>query len=111
MNIKVKMTKSVNANAYGIATGSIKTLDMEEYLRYVVPNEMSDYYPAAALRAQAIAARTFAMYRIDHPRSSSFDLYDNTDDQSFEYVTQGATADAAISASSGLVLSSSGNVF
>lgn len=64
MNIKVKMTIYENARDYGVNLDGIVTLDIEEYLRYVVASEMDDRYPVEALRAQAIAARTFAMYRV-----------------------------------------------
>lgn len=112
MNIKMKITKSVNANGFNTTVGSVVTMDIEEYLKCVVPNEMSDYYPSNALKAQAIAARTFAMYRVDRsPRSSSFDIYDNTDDQSYECGTEGPNSNAAIAATAGQVLTSGGNVF
>lgn len=112
MNIKMKITKSVNANGLNYAVGNVVTMDIEEYLKCVVPNEMSDYYPSEALKAQAIAARTFAMYRVARsPRSSSFDIYDNTDDQSYEYGTEGPNANSAIAATVGQVLTSGGNVF
>lgn len=112
MNIKMKITKSVNANGLNSPVGSIVTMDIEEYLKCVVPNEMSNYYPSAALQAQAVAARTFAMYRVARsPRSSSFDIYDSTKDQSYEYGTEGSKANAAIAATAGKVLTSNGKVF
>jgi hypothetical protein len=40
--------------------GNVVTMDMEEYLRGVVPREMSPFAPAEALKAQAVAARCFA---------------------------------------------------
>ena len=97
MNIKMKVTKSVNANGLNVSLNPIVTMDIEDYLKCVVPNEMSDYYPAAALRAQAIAARTFAVYRITQsPRSSTYNILDNTDDQSYQCGTEGPNANAAI---------------
>lgn len=112
MNIRMKITKSVNANGLNSSVGAVVTMDIEEYLKCVVPNEMSDYYPSAALEAQAIAARTFAMYRVaKSPRSSSFDIYDNTNDQSYEYGTEGPNANAAIAVTAGKVLTSGGSVF
>ena len=39
----------------------IQLMDMEEYLRGVVPHEMPPSWPIEALKAQAVAARTFAM--------------------------------------------------
>jgi len=39
----------------------VQLMDLEEYLRGVVPHEMSPSWPIEALKAQAVAARTFAM--------------------------------------------------
>lgn len=38
-----------------------------EYLLGVVPAEMPALWPMEALKAQAVAARSFALWRIDHP--------------------------------------------
>ncbi|MEA3407599.1 MAG: SpoIID/LytB domain-containing protein [Chloroflexota bacterium] len=45
---------------------SVVVMRMEEYLRGVVPAEMSPYWPPEALRAQAVAARTYAATRHAH---------------------------------------------
>jgi hypothetical protein len=39
----------------------VQLMDLEEYLRGVVPHEMSPSWPIEALKAQAVAARTYAM--------------------------------------------------
>ena len=39
----------------------VQLMDLEEYLRGVVPFEMSPSWPLEALKAQAVAARTYAM--------------------------------------------------
>ncbi len=54
---------------------------VEEYLLGVVPYEMSDSYPLDALKAQAIAARTYALRKAGS--SASYDLVDNTNDQAY----------------------------
>lgn len=48
--------------------GSVQTMLLEEYLRSVVPGEMPASWPAEALKAQAVAARSYAQYAIEHPR-------------------------------------------
>jgi hypothetical protein len=40
---------------------AVQEMDLEEYLRGVVPHEMSPSAPLEALKAQAVAARTFAL--------------------------------------------------
>ncbi|MBI6546628.1 MAG: SpoIID/LytB domain-containing protein [Cyanobacteria bacterium NC_groundwater_1444_Ag_S-0.65um_54_12] len=53
----------------------------EEYLYGVVPAEMPSGWPLEALKAQAIAARTYAYANLGRRSSLGFDLYDNTADQ------------------------------
>ncbi|NLB91202.1 MAG: SpoIID/LytB domain-containing protein [Clostridiales bacterium] len=56
-------------------------IHVEDYLLGVVPYEMSDSFPLEALKAQAIAARTYALNKINPERS--YDLVDTTNDQVF----------------------------
>lgn len=46
-----------------VRTEVIVTLDLEEYLRGVLPAEMPKDWPLEALKAQAIASRSYALYR------------------------------------------------
>ena len=54
-------------------------IPVEEYLLGVVPYEMSDSFPLEALKAQAVAARTYALRKTGS--SGEYDLIDNTNDQ------------------------------
>jgi len=54
---------------------------VEEYLLGVVPYEMSDSFPLEALKAQAVAARTYALKRIG--AHADYDVVDNTNDQAY----------------------------
>jgi len=58
----------------------INELPLEDYLRGVVASEMPSGWPAEALAAQAIAARSYAAYRL-RPGVSSYDVYDDTRSQ------------------------------
>ncbi|MCZ7589330.1 MAG: SpoIID/LytB domain-containing protein [Gaiella sp.] len=51
----------------------VNVVGLEAYLLGVVPGEMPKDWPLAALRAQAVAARTYAVGNLVHGRS--FDLY------------------------------------
>jgi stage II sporulation protein D len=59
-------------------TGSTSTvvnrLHMDSYLRGVVPRESPASWPVQELRAQAIAARTYAYARVRSPLSSRYDI-------------------------------------
>lgn len=57
----------------------ILSVHVEDYLLGVVPYEMSDSFPLEALKAQAVAARTYAL-RSQDP-SQPYDLVDTTNDQ------------------------------
>ena len=49
-------------------------VDIEDYLRGVVPSEMPASWPAEALKAQAIAARTYALFQISKRADYAFDV-------------------------------------
>lgn len=61
MRIKVKMTRAGNIARHG---AGIVEMDLEEYLCGVVPAEIGEGSHGDALRAQAVAARTFAVRRV-----------------------------------------------
>lgn len=58
-------------------------IDIEEYLLGVVPYEMSDSFPIEALKAQAVAARTYALQRRAARQDKEYDVVDTTADQVF----------------------------
>lgn len=62
-------------------------MDLESYLLGVLPREMPADWPIEALKAQAVASRTFALDRIRARRSSgrAFDLENTILDQVFEW--------------------------
>ncbi len=53
-------------------------LDLETYVKGVVPYEMNNAWPLEALKAQAICARTYAMIHILDSNHSTFDLCNTT---------------------------------
>ncbi len=71
-----------------IRTGSrslqvVNTLPMELYLRPVVAAEVSPSWPVEALRAQAVAARSYAAHEALGKATRSFDVYDSTRSQAY----------------------------
>lgn len=52
----------------------VNVLDMEDYIKGVIPYEMNTLWPLEALKAQAICARTYAAMRFDAHKSYGFDL-------------------------------------
>jgi len=55
---------------------------VEDYLLGVVPYEMGDSFPLEALKAQAIAARTYALRK--GGSSEDYDVEDTTNDQAYK---------------------------
>ena len=62
---------------------AVLSIHMEDYLCGVVAYEMSDSWPLEALKAQAVAARTYAMQRKWNAGDRDYDLVDTTADQVF----------------------------
>ncbi len=83
--------------------GKVKRVPLERYVRGVVAAEMPSSWPAAALEAQAVASRTYAL--TDHAGGSRFDVYSDTRSQ----VYRGAAAEtpasnAAVAATAGQIV-------
>lgn len=88
----------------------INVVDVEDYVKGVVPYEMSGSWPVEALKAQAICARTYAVRTTKHLSSYGFDLCNTTDCQVY-YGTGSATAnsDRAVEETSGKCLTYNGS--
>lgn len=52
----------------------INTLDMETYVKGVLYHEVSHRWPMEAMKAQAVAARTYALYQIQVNKKQAFDV-------------------------------------
>ena len=61
---------------------AVLAIHVEDYLLGVVPYEMSDTFPVEALKAQAVAARTYVLRKVDG--SKPYDVVDTTNDQVFK---------------------------
>ena len=85
-------------------------LKLERYLRGVVPAEMPAAWPAEALKAQAIAARSYAVRRL-RPGVSYYDVPDDTSSQVYLGVLgEKPATTAAIDATAGIVLKSGSSI-
>jgi stage II sporulation protein D len=63
-----------------IDLSAVNHIDMETYLKGVVPAEISANWHMEALKSQAITARTFALKRAQAARKNTTSYYDVTDD-------------------------------
>ncbi len=82
----------------------VNHVGLDLYLRGVVPLEMPSTWPVEALKAQAIAARSYAVYRL-HPTVGTYDVFDDTRSQVYRGQKAETTAGtAAVNATAGAVL-------
>lgn len=88
----------------------INTLDLEEYLLAVVPSEMPASWPLEALKAQSIAARSYAVANLGKHGSEGYDVSATVDDQVYNGI-QGETenSNTAVAQTKGLVIKHRGN--
>ncbi len=104
-------------------SGAIESYPLEEYLRGVVPSELgaeylrlpddpdqpdgplhTEYTAWEALKAQAVAARLYALWRMAHPRAADFDLYDDARDQVYNPGKVHPRSDQAVQETAGIHL-------
>jgi SpoIID/LytB domain protein len=82
----------------------ILSIGVEDYLCGVIAYEMSDSFPIEALKAQAVAARTYAMNRKAARTGSAYDVVDTTGDQVYKgLVADDTNVIAAVEATRGVV--------
>ena len=93
---------SVAAGENGLQV--ILTIHIEDYLKGVVAYEMSDSFPLEALKAQAVAARTYALRRKWAAGNRAYHLVDTTADQVYKgYDPEYANVAAAVDETRGAV--------
>ena len=86
---------------------TVNRLDIEDYVRGVVAEEMPASWSSAALKAQAVAARTYALTA--GSVSSTFDVYDDTRSQMYGGVAaETPSTNAAVAATRGQVVTYQG---
>ena len=87
---------------------TVNVLPIEDYLRGVVPAEMPLHWPAAALQAQAIAARGYALTGL-RPHNSIWDIDDTPNHQAYRGANhETGSTDAAVDATAGQVVTYAG---
>jgi len=97
-----------------ITGGNINVLNvvgLEDYVRGVIPYEMSGSWPAEALKAQAVCARTYVCAQTKHLNSYGFDVCNTTDCQVYQGVGNAtAVSNGAVDATAGQCLYFNGSL-
>ena len=83
----------------------VASIYMEDYLYGVLPYEMGNSSGMEALKAQAVAARTYTMRAMSAASSSLYDVVDTTGDQVYSGTPSGnSNCKAAVDATRGIVV-------
>jgi stage II sporulation protein D len=85
--------------ADGQGRDTVNVVGVEKYLRGVVPAEMPATWHPQAVQAQAVAARTYAIFERDNNDRGPFEVYDTIQSQVYRGVAaEQSGSDAAIKA-------------
>ncbi|MDQ0914905.1 SpoIID/LytB domain protein [Paenibacillus sp. V4I5] len=90
----------------------VNDITLEQYLYQVVPSEMPASFGLEALKAQAVAARTYALtdYYSNRFADRGFHIDDSTLSQVFNNSTENALTTQAVNATAGLIMKSGGQL-
>lgn len=95
----------------GTGGRTVNKVRLEDYVRAVVPVEMPTSWAADAVRAQAVAARSYAVRTRDFSDSPGYDICDSTTCQVYVgKAREDARGDAAVKATAGVVVTHRGEV-
>ncbi len=96
---------------FSLVNGAVQTVNsvgLDDYVRGVVAAEMPAEWPMAALEAQAVAARTYAI--TDSVNGPGYQLYDDTRSQMYGGVgAETAATNAAVAATGGQIVTYQGS--
>ena len=95
--------------AAGSGLNAINAIAMEDYLLGVVPSESPSSWPAAALQAQAVVARSYAL--ASNVNGKGFNQYADTRSQVYRgYLGEAPSTSAAVGATRGEVVTYRGTI-
>lgn len=90
---------------------AVNNVNLEHYLYSVLGAEMSSNWPIEALKAQAVAARSYALYQREQRGNSTYDLGDTQAWQVYKGVeTEAQSTHAAVEATAGQVMVYNGKI-
>lgn len=90
---------------------AINIVNLEDYLLSVLPSEMPSAWPLEALKAQSIAARSYALANLNKHAKDGYDLGSGTEDQVYRGVLQEKErTNKAVQETTGLVMTHNNKV-
>ena len=88
----------------------INVVDIEDYVKGVLPYEMSSSWPIEALKAQALCARTYVASHFNSLSTYKADVTNDTYSQAYLGHSESATIDAAVEATAGQYITYNGKL-
>lgn len=84
----------------------VNEVNLETYLKYVVPSEMPASYPQEALKAQAVCARTYAVRQMKSSSLAEYgaDVDDTVAYQVYNNIPRQNSTDAAVEDTRGVIM-------
>ena len=107
---KIRINNSVFRGAIKITETKGKLfvtniLPLEDYIKGTLAAEMNGSWDMEALKSQAVASRTYAVYMTRHPKHSLYDLERDTQDQVYAGVeVESRKISTAVDGTKGLIL-------
>jgi len=99
--VRGEITVSVNKKKLRV----VNRIGIESYLRGVVPSEAYASWPLETLKSQAVAARTYVLYQIQHRKKRPYDVVDNEGDQAYKGTErEDPRTDKAVRSTAGQIL-------
>lgn len=94
-------------------TGQIKTVDFKDYVKHVLPNEWYASWNMEALKAGAIATKTYAWYWTIHHKypGKGYDVKDSAADQIYIPGKSNPRTDKAVDETWNQVMTKKGEIF
>jgi len=86
-NEKQEYIKTETIRVYNPSTSDILEMNLEDYIIGVVAAEMPVSFELEALKSQAVAARTFAMYKKKHSKAD-YDVQIGVSDQAYNSIEE-----------------------
>lgn len=103
------MLRSASPSKGSSARDTVNVLSLDEYVKGVVPSEMPASWKPEAVRAQAVAARTYATWSRDSNASRYYQICDTTACQVYRGMSaEDSRSNAAVDATAGQILTYKG---
>ena len=90
---------------------AVNSVKLEDYLKGVIPYEVSESYPIEALKAQAVAARSYALANMGNFNAYGYDLTDDISSQVYSSCSSNnVKCNQAVDITKGQIITNNGQV-